>query len=137
MRKIKIIGVPLDLGMERAVAWICGLEHVRETIPCPAQVEPAPALNLPTVALTAHPAESATRVFRFGSRCSSSPQRRTKQDNIGQQRKYENIGKQPEIESSEREMWTEQEPENAGCCRLPLGGILASGENREYAVQRQ
>jgi asparaginyl-tRNA synthetase len=23
------------MGIERAVAWICGLEHVRETIPYP------------------------------------------------------------------------------------------------------
>jgi len=23
------------MGLERAVAWICGLEHVRETIPFP------------------------------------------------------------------------------------------------------
>jgi len=24
------------MGIERAVAWICGLDHVRETIPSPA-----------------------------------------------------------------------------------------------------
>ena len=31
-------GVPhsgFGMGIERAVAWICGLEHVRETIPFP------------------------------------------------------------------------------------------------------
>ncbi|HEX8892443.1 MAG TPA: amino acid--tRNA ligase-related protein, partial [Terriglobales bacterium] len=32
----KFGGVPhagFGMGIERAVAWICGLEHVRETIP--------------------------------------------------------------------------------------------------------
>jgi asparaginyl-tRNA synthetase len=34
----KFGGVPhggFGMGIERAVAWICGLEHVRETIPFP------------------------------------------------------------------------------------------------------
>ena len=37
-------GVPhagFGMGIERAVAWICGLEHVRETIPFAAHAAPA------------------------------------------------------------------------------------------------
>jgi aspartyl-tRNA synthetase len=30
-----IIARLYGMGIERAVAWICGLEHVRETIPFP------------------------------------------------------------------------------------------------------
>ena len=39
MKKIKrdLLGViaGFGLGIERTVAWLCGLEHVRETIPFP------------------------------------------------------------------------------------------------------
>ena len=33
------------MGIERAVAWICGLEHVRETIPFPEDAVPALSIS--------------------------------------------------------------------------------------------